>query len=191
MRQQTTRRQLFSILPTGLAACAGCAAQMPPPAPENGPGAKSGMTWEAVFRFAYQNNYIPAMKSLQKQIGKERFIRMLQQGVAEAAVVEMAKNPPPNRDFATWVSGMRTALVQNALTYTVIEDSPKALEVRVTECLWARIFREEGAADIGYAGICHPDFAAASAFNPKIKLVRSKTLMQGRDCCDLRYTVES
>lgn len=184
-RPPVTRRDLFSILPTGLAACVGCAARCE--AQTDPQHEKSDMTWEEVFRFAYQQNYIPAMKALQNQIGNKRFIRMLQQGMSEAAVTDMATNPPPKRDFATWVGGMRSALVQHALSYTVIEESPQAFEIRVSECLWAKIFREEHAADIGYAGICYPDVATARAFNPKIRLVRSKTLMQGHDCCDLRY----
>lgn len=196
-RLPVSRRGLFSILPAGLAACIGCAvpdlceAQTAPRTRERGPSEKSGMTWEEVFRFTYRDNYIPTLKVLQKQIGNERFISMLEQGLSEAAVAGMVGNRAPNRDFATWVKGMRSVLVQHALMYSVIEDSPRAFEIRVAECLWAKIFREEDAADIGYAAICHPDYATASAFNPKIKLIRSKTLMQGHDCCNLRYIVEA
>ncbi|HEX04352.1 MAG TPA: hypothetical protein ENH10_04230 [Bacteroidetes bacterium] len=32
--------------------------------------------------------------------------------------------------------------------------------------------------------------AEVPAFNPKVKLVRTKTLMQGNDCCYFRYTIE-
>lgn len=195
---KVSRRNLFSILPAGVAACAGCAvtgvcgAQTPAPQREHGPAEKSDLSWEQVFRFTFQRNYIPAMKALQAQIGKEKFIAMLEQGLTEAAIAGMARNPAENRNFATWVKGLRSAppLYQHALAYSVVEDSPKAFEIRVTECLWARMFREENAADIGYAGICHPDYAAATGFNPKIKLIRSKTLMQGHDCCNHRYVLE-
>ena len=39
----------------------------------------------------------------------------------------------------------------------------------------------------GYATVCFADFALPEGFNPKIKLVRDKTLMQGHDCCNHRY----
>jgi len=55
------------------------------------------------------------------------------------------------------------------------------------ECLTAEVFREEDAAEIGYATVCHADFALPEGFNPKIKLIRDKTLMQGHDCCNHRY----
>ena len=51
---------------------------------------------------------------------------------------------------------------------------------------WAKTFREAGSADIGYAAVCHEDYAACQAFNPKIKMIRTKTLMQGDGCCDHR-----
>ena len=41
--------------------------------------------------------------------------------------------------------------------------------------------------DIGYANTCHGDFAAAKAFSPKLRLERTKTLMVGDGCCDLKY----
>jgi hypothetical protein len=193
-----SRRKLLAMLPTGAAACAGCAAaplfaQQTPASREHSPTEKADMTWEQIFRFTYQRNYIPTLKALQAQIGKDKLVAALQQGLSEAAIAGMAKNPAKDRDFATWVKGLRAVppLYQHALVYEVVEDTPKAFEIRVSQCLWARMFREEDAADIGYAGICHPDFAAAAGFNPKIKLHRTKTLMQGHDCCNHRYVVEA
>jgi len=46
--------------------------------------------------------------------------------------------------------------------------------------------RELNATDIGYAVICHGDYAYCQGFNPKIRLIRTKTLMQGDDCCEFR-----
>jgi hypothetical protein len=73
----------------------------------------------------------------------------------------------------------------------IVEDSAQAFEYRISQCLWAKMFREEDAGDIGYAAVCYPDYAVASALSPKLKLVRTKTLMQGHDCCNLRYVMES
>jgi len=122
------------------------------------------------------------LKAFEKQIGKEKLVEMVQQGLTEAAIAGMAKNPAPNRDFATWVKNIRSIapMFQHALVYKVVEDSPKASKSQFPS-----------AAHIGYAGICHPDFVAARGFNPKIRLIRAKTLMQCRDCCNHRYVDES
>ena len=46
------------------------------------------------------------------------------------------------------------------------------------------------AARIGYSYICYADYATAQAFNPKIVMRRSKTLMQGDSYCNHRYEME-
>ncbi|MFN2243355.1 MAG: L-2-amino-thiazoline-4-carboxylic acid hydrolase [Anaerolineae bacterium] len=43
------------------------------------------------------------------------------------------------------------------------------------------------AAEIGYAIQCHRDHADCQGFSPRIVLNRSKTLMQGDDCCNHRF----
>jgi len=63
----------------------------------------------------------------------------------------------------------------------------------VTECLWAKIFREAkepDAVDIGYAFGCYPEFVITQTFNPQFKLILTKTLMQGHDCCNQRTVWE-
>jgi hypothetical protein len=73
----------------------------------------------------------------------------------------------------------------------MVEDTERAAEMKVTECLWAKTFRDAGAGDIGYALMCHGDFATAPAFNAKMKMTRTKTLMQGHDCCNPRWTLQA
>jgi hypothetical protein len=150
------------------------------------------MSWEAVFKFTFQRNFIPYMKGIGAQIGNERLIDTLKESTSETARKGMAARQATDRNFAIFVGGLKspTPLYQHALVYEVVEDTPKAFEFRISQCLWAKVFREDGAADIGYAGVCHPDFAVVSAFNPKLKLVRTKTLMQGHDCCNHRYVWE-
>jgi hypothetical protein len=181
-----TRRALFSILPAG---CAGCLARAQDPA--HSWTEKADITWEHVFRFAFQRNFIPYMKAVEAQVGRETLTRILKE--AGAAQARRGMDRVQKRDFATWVGNMKSIspMFQHALTYEIVEDAPAAFEFRVSQCLWAKVFRESDAADIGYAAICHPDFAVASGFNPKLKLVRTKTLMQGQECCNHRYVMES
>jgi len=63
-------------------------------------------------------------------------------------------------------------------------------EIRVTECLWAKTFRDAKAGDIGYATICYQDYAMSQGFSSKLKMIRSKTLMQGHDYCNHRWVWE-
>jgi hypothetical protein len=69
----------------------------------------------------------------------------------------------------------------------IVEDTEKAFELKITECIWADTFLKAKAGHIGYAWVCWGDYAWAEGFNPKIKMVRDKTLMQGHDRCNHRY----
>jgi hypothetical protein len=155
----------------------------------------SGMSYQGVFRFAYQGGYIPTMKKMAEKIGKEKFIELFKESAAEAAaemMAGMAKNFP-KRDLAAFSLSMKNPdpVFKHALTFEIVEDSAKAFAVKIKECLWAKTFREADAADIGYAAICHGDFAMAKAFNPHIRMERTKTLMEGHDHCNHRWIWEA
>lgn len=156
-------------------------------------GEKADLTWQQVFDFAYGQS-IPAMNRLAEQIGRDKFVALLQTAAGDATREDVSKIPVPveKRDLALWVADLKkgSPLYDHALVYQIVKDTPSEFEVRVSQCLWAKTFRDAGAADIGYASICHPDLAAASAFHPKLRMTRTKTLMQGHDCCNLRYVFE-
>jgi hypothetical protein len=71
----------------------------------------------------------------------------------------------------------------------MVKDAEKEAELVVTECLWAKTFHQADAADIGYAAICHGDVAATAAFNPKLKMTRSKNLMKGDNECRFQWVM--
>lgn len=154
--------------------------------------ADSRMTFAAVFQFAFQNYYIPCLERLAGEIGREKLIEMVKRLTSESVAKsrrEYMKNLPSN-DFAAFIAqgkANRNRFVEHVLTDEVIEETDTFVYTKITECLWAKTFREVNAQDIGYAAICYPDFAMTRAFNPKIKLVREKTLMQGDDFCDFKY----
>ena len=85
---------------------------------------------------------------------------------------------------------MNNELYKNTLTYEVVSNTDNVYEMKISECLWAKTFREAEAGDIGFAGICYGDYATTRAFNPKLKFTREKTLMEGADCCQARYEME-
>ena len=153
----------------------------------------SGMTFEEVFEFAYRP-FVSRVRGLAAELERGDFVELLQKVSSDAGAAfgrELAESASRN-DFETWKQGLREPdrLFQHALTYDVREESETAFEIKVTECLWAKTFREMDAADIGYATICHPDFANCQAFNPKMRMIRSKTLMQGDDYCNHRWVWE-
>ncbi len=188
-----SRRDLFHILPVGGAACAGCAALSVQPEPGHSWTEKADMTWEDIFRFAFQKDFIPILKALGQRIGQDKLLTMLEEIGRERAGRGMAARGADKRDLSTWVSNIKQMppMYQHALVAEILEDTPQAFGFRVSKCLWAKAFRGENAGDIGYACVCSPDFAVARAYNPKLKLNRTKTLMQGQDCCEFRYVMEA
>lgn len=137
--------------------------------------------------------FIEFTKSLQGKLGKENVLEYIREfsdyvltarGKAQAAQA-------PDISLQSYVNQFKTnPLYKKALTFDIIEDNDKTFEMRVTECLTYTTFKTADACDIGHACICHGDYAWAVGFNPKIKLIRDKTLMQGHDYCNHRYIIE-
>jgi hypothetical protein len=187
------RRQLVkSLCAAGSIACLGCS-RLAFAAAEGAPVHKfagpSEMSFEEVFRFAYVNSFIPTMKVLVSRVGLET----IQEAACDAAAEEMRRSAEsaPGRELADWAASLKkpNRLLEHVLTYDIVEDSQHAFEVRVTECLWAATFRDADAAELGYSWVCHPDFAMATAFNPRMRLTRDTTLMQGDRCCNHRWAI--
>jgi hypothetical protein len=154
----------------------------------------SGMSYKKVYDFAFKRWYIPVMKNLMEQIGKEKFIAMLKNSSDKIQLNRKGNNINYSQNtLQAWSTNIKNscANMTNILTYEVITDNDELFEMKFTECIWAKTFREAKASEIGYAGVCYQDYGMTKAFNPDLKLVREKTQMQGNDCCHFKWSMKA
>ena len=76
-------------------------------------------------------------------------------------------------------------LFSSGLEIQVIEKSQQNAIVYVHECEWARYFNDHHP-NVGYLLACSTDEVAYKAFNKRINMVRTETLMEGSNKCDFR-----
>jgi hypothetical protein len=208
----STRREfLQGLFSGGVLLCSGCgllsASSRLQAHPQDKPARHkfledSGLTMSEAVRFAFQWTYIPLMKELAAQIGPEKLVEMVKEatGIYWSQRARNYAQRLQKKDLDAFLSwdfdppiedaDRRKRFWSHALTIQRIEATPKSYEMKVTECLWAQTFREANAADLGFATICYADEAMASAFDQRLKLTRTKTLMKGDDCCHFRWVWE-
>ena len=142
----------------------------------------------------YQNQYynvVQLIKELQKKIGKNQ-TKEIVRPLFEKMFVEWGKQEGKKNNinslkaFADYDGSSFT----QSHSHEVKELSSARYLSHVTECIMAKVLRDMDASEIGYDALCNADFACYEAMNPKLKLIRTKTLMQGDPYCDFLFTWE-
>ena len=78
----------------------------------------------------------------------------------------------------------------DGIEFEVLERTPNELRLSVSKCLFADEMGKLGAAGIGDAFYCAYDFGFCQGLNLAIEFTRSKSLMNGDDCCNHTYTLK-
>ena len=141
--------------------------------------------WE--WRYYY---YIDRMEEFAKVLGREKLIELIKNGIDEINRRDV-KNDPKFKLSELANSLKNSDYFNSALNFEIIKLNDVLFEFKVTECLWAKTFHKKNAKDIGYAACCHGDFSNAKALHHQLHIERTKTLMQGFDCCNFRYIFEA
>lgn len=194
------RRKFLSGVSATAAVCLGCS-QGWALADSNGPEAASSdalkfdsemppMTYLQWARHRHRK-YIGILTQMKEEIGSEKLLESLKKA-------SYAENVALGRRLSDRIDSMHTFAgpfrnpdsgVGRTIVREIIEDNEGVFEMRITGCLTERVFREADACDLGYACVCHADFGLTIGMEIDIKLERSKTLMQGHDCCNHRYVL--
>jgi L-2-amino-thiazoline-4-carboxylic acid hydrolase len=152
------------------------------------------LTYRDRFECEFASHFIPFLKILEKEIGHEKVIQSLRElafqeakEIAEQMVKTRGKN---DLSFFKEIYNPSDPDLKDILTMEVLEDTEHTYVVNVTECLWAEIFRNAGAADFGFAAVCS-DAVFTRSVNPQMGFELEGTIMQGKSCCLHRYFVPS
>lgn len=79
---------------------------------------------------------------------------------------------------------------ENALVFSILEETDRRLSFNVTRCLYAELYDRLGLKEFGFCLSCNRDEPFIKGFNPRMKLTRTQTIMQGAEICDFRITIE-
>ncbi|HCU80948.1 MAG TPA: hypothetical protein DGN60_07265 [Chloroflexi bacterium] len=86
-------------------------------------------------------------------------------------------------EIATWSE-------DGSLEVEITEKTDRTYIFNVTRCKFAEKYEELGVRDLGYALSCCRDMTFVEGYNPKIKLRRTQTIMEGNSFCDFHYVME-
>ena len=135
---------------------------------------------------------MPLVEALGAEFGRDKVLRVIRNAVVEIARRQGADLPRAMGGNS--LRHFRDSLVHwirdDALSIEVIEESGQAFGFNVTRCRYAEMYRDLGIPQLGPILSCSRDFALIEGFNPRIRLTRTQTLMEGAPFCDFRYRLE-
>lgn len=96
----------------------------------------------------------------------------------------------PNNNIQGLLDTLWTWCEEAGFTFTY-DRTETTLQMRVTYCPYAEIAKKINMTEWGFNCFCCDDFSMTKGFNEKITFSRTKTLMEGHDCCDHFYSEQS
>jgi len=81
-------------------------------------------------------------------------------------------------------------LEDDAMTIHVLEETEQRFSFNVTRCRYAEVYEKAEMKELGFCLSCCRDEPFTRGFNPRMRLLRTQTIMQGASLCDFRFVLE-
>ena len=139
-------------------------------------------------------NFIRLCSFLTDELGEENALELISE-YSEKRAGDIGKWRASNdgdNSFTNCMSLFKSPQMLETLNMEIVEDTDTVFEVKITECLSYETYRQMKCdGKLGYACVCHGDYGYVEGYNPMIKLIRDKTLMEGDEYCNHRYELQS
>jgi len=154
---------------------------------------KMDLTYEQYIHACY-DGIIQLSRELEQILGRKKTLEIIGRAQEKHDLELVRKHlygrkPIKNfKDFKAFMKELHESpFTSHLFTIKYLHDTATEIEFHTTECLLAKVFRDMKAADLGYVMICRPDFITTPSYCQNVHLKRTRTLMQGDDCCDTTY----
>lgn len=133
-------------------------------------------------------------ETLRERYGKDEAKKLIAESVRRSSMTQAAQ-------FAAQAEG-RTSLqsfidiqsnwtAENALEIEPVYRDESHFDFNVTRCRYAEMYKKMGLGEIGGLLSCNRDGSFCEGYDPKLKMTRTQTIMEGATHCDFRYHYES
>jgi len=126
------------------------------------------------------------------EVGEEKALKILAGAIEKDAIKsgrELAERYRGNsmKELAKLIRDVWCG--DGAMEIEILKESGSEFHFNVTLCKYAEVYRNIGEMELGKCLSCNRDFPFNWGFNPEISLERSKTIMEGDEICDFRYSI--
>lgn len=134
----------------------------------------------------------PIYAEMVTQIGEEKASAILDSAIRKAAIAEgrhfAALAPDGKTSMADFIKLYDLWTHDGALEIEVLEANDTTFNFDVTRCRYAEEYNNMGLGKIGHLMSCNRDGTFCQGYDPKIEMVREKTIMAGAKHCTFRYS---
>ncbi len=130
-------------------------------------------------------------ETLKASHGEEVARRTISESVRRSAIEQarqFAASAPGGTSLQSFKDIQSFWTKGGALEIEVVEESDSSFAFNVTRCRYAETYKAMGLGEIGHLLSCNRDGAFSEGYDPKLKLDRPQTIMQGASHCNFRYT---
>jgi len=133
----------------------------------------------------------PLIRAFMEELGEERTLAVVRRAIREQALESAAQRAKAAKgnSIRHFVESGKAWSAGDALQREVLKLDDKTYHYNIVRCRYAEMYKELGMADLGYVLSCGRDFDMVEGFNPRMKLERTKTIMQGGEYCDFRISL--
>jgi hypothetical protein len=134
---------------------------------------------------------VPVLRALRAELGQDKADAIVKQALRDwskqlFAAIGDGIEGSPRRKWATMQSALNEVSARE-VEFEILRHDKGALDIDVTRCRFAELFRALGEPELGTLLICEADFDVASAGEGEVSLDRAQTIMRGAPSCTFRY----
>ena len=132
-------------------------------------------------------------ETLKESHGEEVARKTIAEAVRRSAIEQarqFAAAAPGGASLKAFQDVMPLWTKGGALEIEVKEQTDQSFTFNVVRCRYAETYKAMGLGEIGHLLSCNRDGAFCEGYDPKLKLERSQTIMQGASHCDFKYRYE-
>ena len=134
----------------------------------------------------------PLLEAFMQEFGHERALAVAQRVIRSLALASGRSMGAACKGNSVQhlLEAMRRFAAGGALEIEPVAPDCGTFGFDVVRCRYAEMYKAHGLQAFGPLLSCARDYALVEGFNPRIRLTRTQTIMEGGDRCDFRFTMD-
>jgi hypothetical protein len=135
----------------------------------------------------------PIYETLEAELGTARARQLIGAAIRKAAregAQQLAQEAAGVTNLETFAALLDRWKEGNAYDMEVLAQNAEHFDFNIRRCSYAEMYKDMGLGHIGHLLSCQRDGALCEGYDPKIRMRRTQTIMEGASHCDFRFSYD-